>query len=656
VDGTVRFVTLLTLAGAVLGSGCSDRPRELRWQVRFSDAEVEERVSAVEATIRAGGCAGEEVYRVSFRVNDPTGPTPPGLPPGRHGFGARAFDDACRPIALGCEEVTLPLEDGETVVVTVTAFGGRPACASDVCEEGICPETDGGVPDAGPDECPPGRADCNLDPRDACEVDTRTVEACGACGVVCQLDHATPACEDGVCVLEACDDGWADCDGADSNGCEKSLETLTDCGTCGNGCSFPHAVVEACDAGRCTMVSCHPGWADCDGMPSNGCEADLASAAHCGGCGTACSGTTPLCSTAGGSSSCVDVCPVGATMCGTACVDPSTDVHHCGSCGSPCDPAHASGSCVSGSCQVGACDDGWADCDGTPTNGCETSLTTLDDCGSCGSGCRVDNAVTSCVTQECTIDTCYGGVDDCDEDVATGCESDLASASSCGSCETSCAGARPVCGRSSAGPRTGLAECVEPAETACGDRCIDTDFDVSNCGDCGMACSLDNATEGCSFGSCQVASCDDGFGDCDGNPANGCEAMLASDFDNCGECGTTCEAGPMAEAACMAGECVLGCEAGRGDCNDDPSDGCETSLTTVDHCGGCGRVCDLSHASESCSGGSCTVTSCEGSFEDCDGIASNGCEADTDTDPDNCGSCGTECRPMVCAGGTCDRP
>jgi len=33
---------------------------------------------------------------------------------------------------------------------------------------------------------------------------------------------------------------------------------------------------------------------------------------------------------------------------------------------------------------------------------------------------------------------------------------------------------------------------------------------------------------------------DDRFGDCDRLPANGCESMLASDFDNCGFCGNTC--------------------------------------------------------------------------------------------------------------------
>jgi hypothetical protein len=49
------------------------------------------------------------------------------------------------------------------------------------------------------------------------------VTNCGACGTVCTLDaaqvNAQPACGGGKCGLE-CNDGWANCDGDDTNGCE----------------------------------------------------------------------------------------------------------------------------------------------------------------------------------------------------------------------------------------------------------------------------------------------------------------------------------------------------------------------------------------------------------------------------------------------------
>ncbi|CAN5337441.1 hypothetical protein BH09BAC1_BH09BAC1_00450 [soil metagenome] len=57
-----------------------------------------------------------------------------------------------------------------------------------------------------------------------------------------------------------------------------------------------------------------------------------------------------------------------------------------------------------------------------------------------------------------------------------------------------------------------------------------TDFvnDVNNCGDCGLVCSLPNATSSCGFAQCMVASCMPGFADINGNPADGCEVNLAT--------------------------------------------------------------------------------------------------------------------------------
>ncbi len=64
-----------------------------------------------------------------------------------------------------------------------------------------------------------------------------------------------------------------------------------------------HGVARCADAG--CAFTCEPGFGDCDGDAANGCEADLSRPEHCGACGTACSGSSPLCTVtlAGGSSS-----------------------------------------------------------------------------------------------------------------------------------------------------------------------------------------------------------------------------------------------------------------------------------------------------------------------------------------------------------------
>jgi len=55
-----------------------------------------------------------------------------------------------------------------------------------------------------------------------------------------------------------------------------------------------------------------------------------------------------------------------------------------------------------------------------------------------------------------------------------------------------------------------------------------------------------------------------------------------------------------------------GCLSGWGDCNANASDGCETSLETLGHCGGCGSSCALElNATVACTGGACLST-CNG--------------------------------------------
>lgn len=98
-------------------------------------------------------------------------------------------------------------------------------------------------------------------------------------------------------------------------------------------------------------------------------------------------------------------------------------------------------------------------------------------------------------------------------------------------------------------------------------------------------------------------ACVSGMADCDGDFNNGCEADLTSDVNRCGACDSRC-AVAAGTAACVAGSCVVGaCDAGRGDCDGSASNGCEADLASVTHCGACGNACG---AGQACTAGVCT--------------------------------------------------
>lgn len=137
---------------------------------------------------------------------------------------------------------------------------------------------------------------------------------------------------------------------------------------------------------------CDPGFADCDGLADNGCEANL------------------------------------------------SDVNSCGACGTVCGGDHASSvTCAGGACNA-SCEPGYGECNGLPADGCETPTNTSTDCGTCGVRCAGPNAVGMCVNSMCEV-TCAAGYGDCNDDLADGCESELTTQQACGACGVSCTGA-----------------------------------------------------------------------------------------------------------------------------------------------------------------------------------------------------------------------
>jgi len=81
---------------------------------------------------------------------------------------------------------------------------------------------------------------------------------CGSCGYTCPtIDDADGICVKGRCSYK-CKPGRADCNGNSADGCEVDLShDPRHCGTCGNTCDV--GVGQPCTEGRCATVDCDGG-------------------------------------------------------------------------------------------------------------------------------------------------------------------------------------------------------------------------------------------------------------------------------------------------------------------------------------------------------------------------------------------------------------
>jgi hypothetical protein len=301
---------------------------------------------------------------------------------------------------------------------------------------------------------------------------------------------------------------------------------------------------------------------------------------------------------------CVVECPDGLSDCSGECVDLDNDVLHCGACDSPCSYAHAGALCVSGSCVMGDCDADWEDCDQDDANGCETELGTLTDCAGCNDACAFAHAAASCTESACVMGACDSGWGDCANGDADGCETDLNSPANCGGCGVTCTDPQ-FCYDGDC-----VTDCPGGLDR-CSGSCVDTTSDPAHCGGCNTTCTAANAITNCQSSACVIESCENGYADCDGSYTNGCEILLGTTA-NCGGCGDACVF-DNAQASCEAGACVIDrCDTGYGDCNANTADGCESPLNTDAHCGSCTTSCG---DDERCEGGQCQFF-CDDADED----------------------------------------
>ncbi len=314
-----------------------------------------------------------------------------------------------------------------------------------------------------------------------------------------------------------------------------------------------------CDGGMC-MLDCPAPNQICGAGAMMTCVDTRADDNNCGACGNACNGNRTC---RGGSCA----CNPGTTQCMGSCVDLSTSAANCGMCGNSC---NGGTSCQAGAC---ACPAGRLNCNGT----CRALATDLANCGSCGRQCA---AGATCVSGACVCP--MGGV------ACSGtCRLVASDETNCGACGNQCAaGATCVAGT-----------CRCPAgQSACAGSCVTLATDENNCGTCGTRCAARaNAAPFCIAGSCELGTCNAGFGNCDGNEPNGCETNVRTAPLNCGSCGVRCAARPNAAVTtCTAGVCGFTCNAGFGNCDGNVVNGCEVNLqTNASNCGRCGMNCPI---------------------------------------------------------------
>jgi hypothetical protein len=236
---------------------------------------------------------------------------------------------------------------------------------------------------------------------------------------------------------------------------------------------------------------------------------------------------------------------------------------------------------------VVSCQAGLTDCDGT----CRDLTGDPANCGACDAACDPGQV---CASGGCVL-SCQSGLDDC----GGSCRDLQTDPAHCGDCATQCA-AGTSCVAGSCSPT------CQPGLTACDASCANLDEDPANCGQCGQVCAPGQANTApvCSGGACGV-TCEPSFANCNGTDSDGCEIDLANDVYNCGQCFVVCPAEPNATPSCLAGLCGVACLASFGDCDQDPSDGCEATLLTDPlNCGTCGRRCGPT--TPNCTDGACT--------------------------------------------------
>jgi hypothetical protein len=203
-------------------------------------------------------------------------------------------DDGLTCTCIGTMTQPCGLDEGACMLGTQTCSGGS---------WGLCT---GGV-------TPVGETCNNVD--DDCNAMTDDGAAANSCA---PLPQTTRTCTSGTCGY-ACTTNFQTCDSADPGdltGCESNLTNdLNHCGNCSTRCTRETNVADtACVTSRCIITACAPGFGDCDLSSANGCETTVNTVTNCGSCGSVCPARANATSTCGGTS-CSFTCNAGFSNC-----------------------------------------------------------------------------------------------------------------------------------------------------------------------------------------------------------------------------------------------------------------------------------------------------------------------------------------------------
>ena len=320
------------------------------------------------------------------------------------------------------------------------------------------------------------------------------------------LQNPTPLT---ACIATECPVPWGSCGGGLCT--TNTSRDIDNCGGCGVNCPKQppsrHAS-SVCTKGKCA-IACDELSANCNKDDSDGCEVYTGDdPKNCGGCGNVCKDGEICWKGACG-------CPSGFSTCGGECKNLQADNSSCGACDSECVAPNAN-------------DPAWQ----------------------CGPGIQPSSTQWGCTGGGCSI-VCEAFRGNCDANLcANGCEVNLRTDKlNCGTCGNACGGNQDCV--------DGTCICPEGA-TRCDKLCVDLAVDTNNCGQCGKGClgAQDEAANGgprCVAGKCSYV-CYAGWSDCDRLLENGCEANISSDQQNCGACGTKCDA--ARGQPCVLGQCL----------------------------------------------------------------------------------------------------
>ena len=569
-----------------------------------------------------GGSAGSGTAGTGGGVGPGTG----GVAPTDAGGGTDTRDAGSMDVACGSPT---DVKNCGTCGHDCTALTNVTSAATGVeCRAGACY-----VPAAA---CVAGYGHCSARADDGCEASLTDSSNCGVCGTKCS--GATALCTQSGTTAKCASSCVAPAPDLCVSSCVDLKTDARNCGTCGHDCGTlpnvkPGATGIECRVGACYVpaAACVVGYGHCSTRADDGCETPLTTPTNCGQCGKACTSPTGLCST------------TGTATCSSSCASPSPDL-----------------------------------C----TNKCVSLASDPTNCGACNHNCTtLPNVKAGATGIECRSGVCYvppsacaSGRAHCSTKPDDGCEADLSTPATCGSCSLVCSGSTPLCSLQST-PATCLPSCSGTSPDVCGTKCVNKMTDAKNCGVCGHDCgALMNVKAGatapavqCVAGLCSIqpAGCTTGFGHCTTTADDGCETNLTQPA-HCGTCANACTA-PTALCSTTGASpaCASSCVSPNPDLCVSK---CVNKATDPTNCGTCGHDCTKlagignTNAVSCNSTGGCVVpqSACTAGSANCSSNANDtdGCETKTNTNT-NCGGCGVTCGITNgvgdCSTGTCSK-